>query len=235
VRIQPLLSSFGHNPIAILPLDKTKELSAQKLKVVYPTPLNLQTRQAIKLRVKGNGKRGHICIRLHSIANVDRIIDTDFEGWRDFVLVEADNATRPDTTFSTEERAGHLWGQTRFGFKFDRIHTVELLTDGDVEGVRMGDVLAVEETFDIFRNPTVKVGDTTLALQCEIMSGDYIEYDGEKALVYDRYANVKEVFIDENTLRVPRGKFEADFEAESLNRLELPRAEITFGFMGKEI
>ena len=69
--------------------------------------------------------------------------------------------------------------------------------------------------------------------ECELLSSDFIEFDGEHAKVVDRYGNEKPIWFT-STLKAPRGKFKATLTARALNRTT-PRAQLTLGFTGKEI
>ncbi len=237
LRIEPLLSTQGLKPLTLLKLSESKNLTSQNLKTTFPQPLDLSTRVAKKVRIKGNGKKGAICIRIYGNGFIEHFIDTNFEGWKEFVLIEADNGTRNDLKFDTDEIVGHFHAVTRVGFRYSRVNSIEVLTDGDVKGVRMSSIIACAQTYDVFKNPSVTVGDTNVIFSCEIASGEYIEFDGKEAVVFDRFANKKSIYFStlSKMLLVPKGKFTAEFNAKSLNDLDAPRAFITFGFTGKEI
>ena len=87
--------------------------------------------------------------------------------------------------------------------------------------------------FVILKNPTVKIGDMSIMFECELMSSDFIEFDGKTAKVVDRYGNEKSIWFTSN-LKAPRGRFKAELTAHALNRCT-PRAQLTFGFTGKGI
>jgi hypothetical protein len=189
----------------------------------------------MKVKVKGNGKKGAIAIKLFCASQSEHgygvyIIDTDFEGWREFVLLEADNGERPDLPF--DDGMGS-YPTYRSGLNMNRITSIQLQTSGDMEGVFMTSVVAYRQVYDVLKNPTVTVGDKSVMFECELKSTDFIEYDGEKAIVVDRYANEKPIWFS-GEIKAPRGKFKAELTARALNR-GTPRAQITFGFTGKEI
>ena len=102
-----------------------------------------------------------------------------------------------------------------------------------MEGVKMSSVTACDHTYEVLKNPTVKIGDMSIMFECELMSSDFIEFDGKNAKVIDRYGNEKSIWFKSN-IKAPRGNFKAELTARALNRCT-PRAQLTFGFTGKEI
>lgn len=236
IRIEALLSTAEENPILLLELDESKELTAQKLVYEFGQELDLSDHIAKKVRVFGNGvKGGAIAIKMRCESNSEHgygeyIIDTDFFGWREFVLAEADNGERPDLTFDDNETRYAIY---RSGLNHERMTKIEVETVGDVSGVRMSSIYAYNHIYEILKNPTVRIGEESIMFECELMSSDFIEYDGEKAKVIDRYGNEKNIWHN-GSVSVPTGNFEAMLTAKSLNRT-IPRAQLTFGFTGEEL
>ena len=235
IRIEAMLSTAKQNPIVLLPLDETKELAVQGLTVNYGGEINLSDHLAKTVRVLGNGKEGRIAIKTRCATNSEHgfgeyIIDTDFEGWREFILIESDNGERCDHGFEKKEG---IYAIHRSSLNHDRTTSLSVETEGDTSGVRMSSILAYEHTYEVLKNPTVVIGDTSVMFECELLSSDFIEFDGETAKVIDRYGNEKPIFFT-STLRAPRGKFKASLTARALNRTT-PRARLTIGFTGKEI
>ena len=115
----------------------------------------------------------------------------------------------------------------------DRTTQISIETEGDMTGVRMSTILAYEHTYEILKNPTVRIGETSVMFECELMSSDFIEFDGKTAKVIDRYGNEKEIWF-RSDLKAPRGKSRAVLTAKALNRCT-PTAQLTLGFTGKEV
>ncbi len=235
IRIEAMLSTAYNNGMNIFPLDETKELTAQKHTVSYGGEINLANNLAKVVRVFGNGKGGKICIQAFCATNSEEgygeyIIDTDFKGWREFILLESDNGERRDHGF---EKGFGNYAIFRSGLNNDRITEMKIATEGDMTGVRMSSIIAYEHTYEVLKNPTVKVGDMAVMFECELMSSDFIEFDGKSAKVVDRYGNEKPIWFTSN-LKAPRGRFKAELVARPLNRGKA-RAKLTFGFTGKEI
>jgi len=234
IRIEAFLSTAGKNPSVLLPLDENKELTAQKLYCRYGGEINYADKLAKKVRVFGNGKNGAIRINSRCATNSEMghgeyIIDVNFEGWREFIFIESDNGERPDRAFPDQGN----YAIFRSGLNHDRTTGIDIDTLGDMTGVRMSSITACEHVYDMLKNPTLKVGDQVVTFECELKSTDFIEFDGKEAKVLDRYGNERPIWFS-GSIKVPRGKFTAELTAKSLNRMT-PRAQVTFGFTGKEI
>jgi len=236
IRIEAMLSTAHNNPVELLPLDENRDLTEQTLTRDLGGEINLADNLAKTVRVRGNGKKGgKIAVKIRCATNSESgygeyIIDTDFRGWREFILIESDNGERTDHGFEKKEGRYAIY---RSSLNNDRTTGISIETEGDMTGVRMSTVLAYEHTYEILKNPTVRIGETAVMFECELMSSDFIEFDGKTAKVIDRYGNEKPVWFTSD-LKAPRGRFKASLTARALNRCT-PRAQLTFGFTGKEI
>lgn len=234
IRIEAMLSTNYNNPFVMIPLDEEKELLSQNTVFKYDKEIDLSDKLAKKIKVFGNGKGGAIRINTRCATNSEMghgeyIIDVDFVGEREFILLESDNGERPDLEFP------HQGNYTvyRSSLNNNRITGVDIETIGDMEGVRMSSVIAYEHTYEVLKNPTVKIGNMSVMFECELMSSDFLEFDGKTAKVIDRYANEKPVWF-ESDLKAPEGSFKAELTARALNRTT-PRAKLTIGFTGNEL
>ncbi|MBQ7329351.1 MAG: hypothetical protein IJX01_09410 [Oscillospiraceae bacterium] len=237
IRIEALLSSAGRNPIELISLDENKDLTDQPLVKEHTQDVDLNKKLAKKVRVLGNGKPGSaIAIENRwetfksNRSYLDYIIDTDFEGWREFVLVETDTGERPDLPFDEGE---NIYACYRSQMNNRMVSKTQIRTAGDVTGVRMSSVVACEHCYEVLKNPTVQIGDTKVVFECELMSTDYLEFDGKTAKVFDRNGNEKQIWY-QTDLAVPAGEFTASLTADPLNG-NPARAILTLGFTGKEI
>lgn len=236
IRIEAMLSASHANPIELLPLNEELDLTEQTLTRDFEGNMNLKNNLAKTVRIRGNGKKGGkiaiklLCTDADEAACGEYIIDTDFRGWREFILIESDNGERTDHGF--EKNSGN-YVIYRNPLIHNMISGIAVETEGDMTGVRMSSVLACEHTYEILKNPTVRIGETSVMFECELMSSDFIEFDGKTARVIDRYGNEKTIWFHSD-LKAPRGRFNAELTAHSLNRCT-PRAQLTFGFTGKEI
>ncbi len=237
IRIEAMHSTLKNNPIVLLRLDENVDLLSQKTEAKYNLELDLSQNLAKVVKVKGNGiKGGKICIKISCGTNSETgfgeyIIDTDFQGWREFVLLESDNGERKDHNF---EAGYHMYAVYRSSLNNNRTSGVKVETEGDMTGVKMSSIVAYEHTYEIYKNPTVTIGDTSIMFEFELLSGDFIEFDGKNAKAIDRYGNEMPIWFKSENFKAPRGKFKATLNAKPLNR-GVPRAKLTFGFTGKEI
>ena len=113
------------------------------------------------------------------------------------------------------------------------VSKTEIRTAGDVSGVRLSSVIACDHCYEVLKNPTVRIGETEIRFECELMSTDYLEFDGKTAKVFDRNGNEKQIWFQSN-LTVPAGEFTAELTATPLNG-NPARAKLTLGFSGNEI
>lgn len=237
IRIEAMYSTAGGNAMELMHFDEDKELLEQELCAKYAEGVNLNGHLAKKVRVCGNGKAGGAVV-IRNGGNVtgsgrgylQYVIDTDFEGWREFILMETDNGERYDLPFEMDQ---HIYANHRSTMTKRLFGHTEVLTTGDMTGVRMGNVYACEHVYEILKNPTVKIGDTEIMFECELMSSDYIEFDGKTAKVIDRYGNEKTIWYQSN-LQAPSGEFTAELTAKALNG-NVARAKLTLGFTGEEV
>ncbi len=236
VRIEHCMSTLGQEEMILLPMNENAPVASQLKGFDFGGEINLTQKLAMKVRVKGNGKKGHVAIKTYAATNSEKgyglyIIDTDFEGWRDFVLLEADNGDRVELGFDVPKP--NIYAVYRSGLDMGRITRVELHTAGDVEGVQMSSVTACRQTYNVWKNPTVKIGDESVMFECELMSTDFIEYDGNEAKVIDRYGNEKPIWHT-GSITAPKGRVKASLGGVSLNACPI-NAYLTLGFTGKEV
>lgn len=236
VRIEANMSTYGNDPFTLLPLDDNKPVAAQVKRLDFNTEIDMTKHLAMTVRVKGNGKKGAIGIKLRCASQSEHgyglyIVETNFKGYRDFVLLEADNGDRPDLPFDNGMRKYPTY---RTGLNMNRITSIELEVAGDVEGVTMSSVKACPHVYNVIKNPTVKLGDELVMFECELMSTDFIEWDGKTAKVIDRYGNEKTIWFT-GSLNLAKGKNKVSFVATSaLNNCPV-NVYLTLGFTGKEI
>lgn len=240
IRIEALLSTAGNGAMELMHFDEDKDLTEQPLVKDYEGTIDLNEKLAKKIRVLGNGKAGSAIGIRHRLTSVKSsrgymlyVIDTDFEGWREFTLVETDVSDRMELGFDADIANGGLYPCYRSEMANRIFSQTDVLTHGDVSGVRMSSIVAYDHTYEILKNPTVKIGDTQIQFICELLSTDYIEFDGKTAKVIDRYGNEKEIFYESNIV-APAGEFTAQLVSKSLNG-NAARAQITFGFTGEEV
>ena len=248
VRIEALLSAdtsgdgatsglgSGSGSVELLPLDFDVPLTEQTLLRRFENETDISEKLAKTVRVRGNGvPGGKIAIKLRCATNSEKgfgeyVIDTDFEGEREFIFVESDNGERDDHGFEQNEG---LYAIYRSSLNNDRLTEISVETEGDMTGVRMSSVMAYRHVYEVLKNPSVSVGNTSVTFECELMSSDFIEFDGKNATVTDRFGNKKEIWF-ESDLKVPAGGFKASLTAKPLNG-RTAAAILTLGFTGERV
>ncbi len=235
LRIEALMAARKAEQEVLLQLDQDRDITKQVRENSFVGSIDLSAKLAKKVSVCGNGKPGAIAIKLWAgittaKSYAEYIIDTDFEGWRDFVLLETDNGERTDVSFESRE---HVYNIYRYDFDHEHVTRIAVETTGDMAGVKMGDIVAVDHMYEVLKDPTVCIGDSRVTFVCELMSSDFIEFDGSSAKVVDRYGNEKPVRYS-GELTAPAVSFEAELTAKPLNG-GTARAQLTFGFTGQEI
>ncbi len=236
IRLEADMSTLGADPIVLMPLDENKPISEQLKSHEFGCELDLNSNLVYTVRVKGNGKKGAIGIKTRCASQSEfgyglYIIETDFEGWREFALCECDNGERPDFSFDKKET---LYPIYRSGLQTGRATKVELEADGDIEGVQMSSIKACRQVYNVVKNPTVTIGKENVMFECELMSTDFIEWDGERAVVIDRYGNEKKIWF-QGTLNAPKGRFKATVGCQaSLNNCPV-NLHLTVGTTGNII
>ncbi len=232
IRIEALLfCDDSKEGTLILPSDKNISVSEQDISIDYGKCFDISGKYAKKVFVTGNGKKGAIAIKLRSrakgyLAFTEYIIDTDFEGEREFILCESDKGERPELGFDKNE---WNYGVYRFSFDHSKFIKAEVVTEGDVSGVKMGDVVAYPHKYETIKNPSVSVADSKITFNCELKSTDYLEFDGKTAKMIDRNGNETAVTFT-GELSVPSGEFDIRLSCEEK---KMSRAQLTVGFTGK--
>ncbi len=265
IRIEALMTAKDGEKCVLMEMDENKAVEKQWVTVHFDEEKDLSAKLAKTVSVWGNGKKGSaICIKMLCASNggdayFEFFIDTDFEGKRDFVLVESDNGQRDDLPFdklnwryedieaddevnpdlfkfANGVYASSIGGYAiyRTDFHHDRTTDIMVRATREALGVKISSIAAVPHDFAILKNPSVCVGASKVTFDCELKSTDFIEFDGERAKMIDRYGNEEEIGFS-GELIVPEGEFDAKVEAENSNEDKLLRAQLTLGFTGKEI
>lgn len=235
VRIEMAMGADKNEGFFLLHGNENTGKELAECNIEFKDPIDLSEYPGKYVRIKGNGKKGVVCIRIWGRASGEGgvakyIIDTDFTGWREFLMVEDNSIERSDLHLNDKEHFRLIYANS---YVAKETRSVGIQLEGDTEGVIMSDVFAVPEVYDVIKNPTIEINGQTLMFECEVPSSEFIEFDGEKAVVIDRHGNEKPVWFS-GELTVPKGNFKAKLTGRSLNRL-IPGAYLTFGFKGKTI
>ena len=248
IRIEQRYSTLSENEKLVLELNENAAISSVAGK--KSVSLNLNETKVLKVKVYGNGSStGGILISLGCpSAHIDYYVPTSHTGWKEFILLDADNADHPGGNFSGLNYVHVAYDMYRNTINFGSITSVNIILQGDVNGVKIDDIKAYSMADASVKNPTITVGNTTMTFNTEIKSGEFIEYYPEFNKAYLNYyvptydkrgtfiineAHTKEITFT-GLINVPQGQYSMTYSVEPLT--EAPtRAEITFGFYGSEL
>lgn len=252
VRIEERYSTIGEDTTTILPIGKEVDV-ASVAGVHSIEEMDLSGKLVIKTRVHGNGRDGAILITLKSPryasdARNDYYIPTNFEGWREFILIDNDNGDTDGHEFEGINTAGCNAECYRQSAKMAKINSVTISTDGDMTGVMIEDVVACKHTDAPAKNPSVTIGGNTMTFMTELKAGEYVEYYPEFNKAYHNYydfeydedgkykrdtARIREIEFT-GKLVLPEGDFECTYNAEAMSDAPL-RAQVVIGASGEII
>ncbi len=248
VRIEHNYSTNGENEIVLVEIDESKDVSSVKgAKTIKAT--NISGNNVLKVNVLGNGKDGAILISLDngSGGHADYFITTSHTGWKEFVLGEVDNGEYTVTghSFAQADTSWANYPTYHNSADFTRISRVQIGVSGDVSGVKIDDIKAYKVFDAPVKNPTVKIGSSTMTFETVMNSGDFIEYYPDENKAYHTYYDesydeegkytgsvyhTKEISFS-GKLTVNTGKFTYTYSAEPTTDAPT-RARVVIGTQG---
>lgn len=245
IRIEAMMSSSKNDSVVLIKRNEMKKLvtestnGSQRTKT-FDNSVDISDKRGFKLSVKGNGKKGGaiaITLKCASHRGVLRYyIDTGFEGTRKFLLVETDNGDRLDLPFDNIKRnplRPDLYSIGRDPFHYHSLNCICVESCGDIDGVEMSDIKACARIEETIVNPTIKTPSGEIVFECNLQSGEYIEFDGTSAKVYDYIGNEKEIPF-KGKIKAPKGNFDVSLSCESKTK-NILNAKLTLGFSGNII
>ncbi len=247
IRIESRYSTLFENPVLIASFNEEKTLAEQTLTNITVDHVDLTPNMAMSIRVKGTGKDGDAALISlaggvtsgESGGRTDYFIDLNFTGWREIVLLDADNAEYDvdKYTFSGITTSGATYATFRVVTAFTDIVQVNVrLCGSTASNAQFGDLVAYTHTDAPIENPTIKVGNSSMTFNCKMSGGEYLEYDPltNKAILYHNSEQTTEEVTFTGTLNVDKGAFTATYTADAKTNAPT-RARITLGFAGQEI
>ncbi|MBQ4630481.1 MAG: hypothetical protein IJB70_05840 [Clostridia bacterium] len=238
IRIEAGMSSICKKGSNVLKASETANVCNQIIKKKFKKPLDLSQNRVLAVSVKGNGKKGALAITLGCASHRGVLrfyIDTDFEGERDFLLAESHNGERLDLPFDYPDHptypGSYFVGRDPYHYHSTNSVTVE--SCGDVSGVEMSDIKAYSRIEEVIVNPSVTTDFGKIVFECNLRSGEYLEFDGKCAKLIDFAGNEKEVPF-KGKIKTPKGEFGVNVSSESKTKNTL-NAKLTLGFEGKII
>lgn len=242
IRIENLYSSDCKTQIPLIKLDESTDLIKQQCKKEYPSFLNIDGHYALKVVMKGNGilSKDAICIRLSSLGGTDGyadyVVKTNFDGWKELILSDLDNAEYPDLKFQGMD--DQLYKIHRFSTNYTRISSLQIYTAGECNGVRIKSIEAVPLTPNALVNPSVVMGNNSITFLDSLQSGEFVEYQvgNETATIYDSIGNARNTMVErEGRFLVSNGKFSVFVHGIPEHRNAPSEVVLTFGFYGDYI
>lgn len=243
VRIEALLTAGEGNAVTLLEANADQPISQLLGEHPLEKELDLSGLRAKKVSICGNGKPGSAvaiilrCRKGGERARLEYFIDTNYTGWRDFILIESDNGERPDLPFDNFQNKNGTYNNPhtiyRSPFFHDTTFLVEVAATEAAKGVKISSLTAGEHKTAVLEEPAVRIGETEVVFHCKLKSTDYIEFDGKQAKMVDRYGNETNVFFT-GELVAPAGDFAASIHTANAESYPL-RAQLTLGFTGNII
>ena len=246
IRLEQRWSTNFENELKLFDFDENKKLSEQTL-LNNGLRLDLTNNMVLKVRVKGTGKDGDAMLlsvkgvpEHWSYGRVDNFIDLNFEGWREFVLLDADNAEYDIEKYNfgpaIRNQAG-AWETIHLTPPYDQIGEINLYLTGDTAGnAQISSVYGYTQVQDSVINPTVSVGNTAITFNTTIRGGEYIEYepDTNRAFLYHNLEQTVEEIDFTGEISVGEGEYTGRYTAKSETNAPL-RAKVVLGFAGATV
>ena len=243
IRIESRYSSLLDKPYTLLEFDETKEVGASNIVKTFSSVSMNSAGAVMTVKVKGTAKDGDAMLISFSSGNGesadgrrDHFIDLNYEGWREFIFIDSDNA-QYDTSkyqFSGVTTTGATYPTYRFIPTLSAINRVTIRMTGDTgKNAMMDDIILQPHNAAPIKNPTVKVGGQSITFNCEMSGGEYLEFDPDanKAILYHNATQTTEEVTFTGSITV-KGSYSASLSAEAQTTAPL-RARLTFGFSGQ--
>jgi len=260
IRVEQRFSTLSKNETAVIAFDETADINTLKGKHSF-TEMDLSSKRAFKVKVYGNGNAGDaILLTFGSSATsetgrLDFFIPTAHTGWREFILIDMDNADYDGYDFAGDYITSCHYGTFRNGYSYATANSVTINLCGTCEGVMIDDIKAYTLTNSPAKNPSVTVNGQTITFSATLRSGEYIEYFPALNKAYHHSYNKGSNGINGNTasitqisfsgsVTVPTGDFTYTYNASSgLSLLESftsymggpLRAKVVIGLQSSEL
>lgn len=215
IRLENLYSSDGSSGINLMWFNESVDLKEQSSEKTFNTPLDLSNHLGIKVTVKGNGmeSKDAICIRLRSLGSngyADFVVLLNFQGWREVILPNLDNAENKGLSFKGMDN--NQYNVYRRDVDYTQVKYVQVFKSEGCKDARLKSIDAVPLSSNSLTEPSVHVGSANVTFMDVINSGEYVEYKaGERsAHVYDSMGNSRNIMVKrKGRFRVPNGHFTA--------------------------
>ncbi|MBR5459673.1 MAG: S-layer homology domain-containing protein [Clostridia bacterium] len=245
IRIEGRWSTLSENELLLATFDENNPISGQKL--TQSIGLNLLENMVYKFKVKGTGRDGDaLLISLlggvvsgETGGRIDHFIDLNFEGWREMVIVDADNGDYDfhKYVFDGVKTSGMQYSTYRVVPLYNFIDNITIRTCGETaKNAQISSIYAYKQVEAEVKNPTVTVGNSSITFNTTLKGSEYLEFDPatRKAHVHHADQTITEVSSISGSLEIPSGSFNGTYTASATTNAPI-RARIVLGFSGEEI
>ena len=244
IRIESRYSSLLNSPYKFFEFDETKAIGAENVVKTLSSSISLSGKEVLTVKVKGTGKDGDAMLLSlshgsnDSNGRRDHFIDLNFEGWREFILLDSDNAEYNVNKYKFKgiTTDGAAYVTYRYVPTMTAITRLTVRTCGSTgKNAMIDDVILQPCSEAPVKNPTVTVGNESITFMCEMSGGEYLEYSPEtgKAILYHNGTQTTEEVSFKGDITV-KGDYSASFRAEAQSLAPI-RARLVFGFSGQQI
>lgn len=242
IRIEGRWSTLSEDPITLAEFDENKTLADQTLK--RSLSVDMREHMVMKFKVKGTGKDGDaMLISLtggvtsgESGGRIDHFVDLNFEGWREVIILEADAGEYDFNkyVFDGIGTSGMQYSTYRTVPSYKNIVSLTIRTCGTGNKAQIGTISAYKQVEAPVKNPTITVGNSTIAFNTTIKGSEYLEYDPKTgtAVLHHADQSTENVTV-KGTLEIPSGNFSGTFTGTSESGAPI-RARVVLGFSGQE-
>ena len=241
VRLENLYSSDCFKTVRLMSSDELTEQNSQKCEKTFASPLNLKELLGLKVTLQGNGvaSKDAVCIRLHSSETggyADYVVRLNFEGTRDILVTNTDNAEYRDLYFLGAE--DNLYRTHRTDVDFSKVKFVQVFKSSNCKTATVLSIDAVPLVSNALANPVVAVNGASVTFQGTLQSGEYLEYNaGERSVVVsDSIGNARTINVKrKGRFVVPSGDFTANVSGIAEHDNMPAEVCLTFGLYGNFI
>lgn len=238
IRLENLYTSDCVSSVNLASFNHGIELKKQECEIKYPVAIDMSSHLGLKVHLEGGGlnSKDAICIRLRSSnlsAYADYIVRLNFDGWRDVVVPNLDNAEYGDLKFRGLD--DDRYRMHRNEVDFSDIRYMQIFMSDACSGVKLESIDAVPLISNVITNPRVQIEDSYVVFNGTLLSGEYLEYVAGKrnALIYDRLGNSREIKVKGNRrIKVPAGRFTAMVSGKTQLANAPSEVAITIGLFG---
>ncbi len=194
IRVEQRFSTLSKNEVTVLAFDEAAEVSTLTGTHSF-TATNLSSTRAFKIKVYGNGDSSDgilLTLRSASVSETGRLdffLPTAHTGWREFILIDADNADYDGYDFAGDSITSCDYSTFRNSYDFTTANSVAVNIAGDCAGVMIDDLRAYTITNSPAVNPSVTINGSTITFSATLRSGEFIEYFPELGKAYHHSYN----------------------------------------------